>query len=379
MANEYVRKTWKGGATRTTLTTGIAAGTVSLLVADASTYPATGPFVISLDRGTATEEKVLIGSRAGNTLTVTTRGYDGTSAQSHSAGAYVEHVLDAYTIEQANTLATTMSAVGDLLYKSTAGVDNTGYARLAIGAANTVLRSNGTLPSWGQVLTADIASNAVTAPKVALMGDGQSMFGYAGANTVSSGFSSGTNANRPAGANGMLYGNTDSARLDAYSSSWWQVWLKPGTFAARPASATAGSRYFCTDTLQEFLYDGSAWVLTRQPQTTYTPTTSNVTGGTPTGTYTIIDKVLHLAVNMVAGTATGAGSITIGLPAGLSAAASPSLQVAVGQIGATPALASARIAGGGTTVSCFADVAGNNWGAGAALSTYRLFATIQLA
>lgn len=44
--------------------------------------------------------------------------------------------------------------VGDLLYGSAVNV----LARLSIGAANTVLRSTGTLPTWGQVvLTSDVS------------------------------------------------------------------------------------------------------------------------------------------------------------------------------------------------------------------------------
>jgi hypothetical protein len=48
--------------------------------------------VVALDYNTSTEELVLVTGVAGTTLTIT-RGYDGTAATSHSAGATVRHVI----------------------------------------------------------------------------------------------------------------------------------------------------------------------------------------------------------------------------------------------------------------------------------------------
>lgn len=53
-------------------------------VADATGYPSSGRFVAQLSRANSDEEKVLVASRSGTTFTVETRGYDGTSAQSHT-------------------------------------------------------------------------------------------------------------------------------------------------------------------------------------------------------------------------------------------------------------------------------------------------------
>lgn len=57
-------------------------GTFTVL--NASGYPSSGRFVVQLNRGLPDEEKVLISSRSGTTFTVETRGYDGTTAQSHT-------------------------------------------------------------------------------------------------------------------------------------------------------------------------------------------------------------------------------------------------------------------------------------------------------
>lgn len=53
-------------------------------VASDAGYPSSGAFTVQLDRGLASEEKILVSSRSGTTFTVGTRGYDGTTAQSHT-------------------------------------------------------------------------------------------------------------------------------------------------------------------------------------------------------------------------------------------------------------------------------------------------------
>jgi hypothetical protein len=97
-----------GGALRTTLSANIAANTTGMIdVVSGSTFPTGGtkPFVIALARGTATEEKLLINVRSGNTFDIAStngRGYDGTTASAHPAGTTVDHVLDAIFLQHVN-------------------------------------------------------------------------------------------------------------------------------------------------------------------------------------------------------------------------------------------------------------------------------------
>jgi hypothetical protein len=44
-----------------------------------------------------------------------------------------------------------------------------------------------------------------------------------------------------------------------------------GTLAARPASGTVGQHYEATDTLQEFRWNGTAWIVMSEPWTAWTP------------------------------------------------------------------------------------------------------------
>jgi hypothetical protein len=57
-------------------------------------FPTSYPYVVALDYGTASEELVLVTSTAGTTLNIT-RGFDGSNAQAHNAGAVVRHVITA--------------------------------------------------------------------------------------------------------------------------------------------------------------------------------------------------------------------------------------------------------------------------------------------
>ena len=99
-----LRREFSGSVLRTTLSANISNVSTSITVLDGSTYPTgVNPFVIVIDRGLSSEEKVLISSRSTNTLTVDTRGYDGTTAVAHTSGAFVDHVLDAAVVQDMNT------------------------------------------------------------------------------------------------------------------------------------------------------------------------------------------------------------------------------------------------------------------------------------
>lgn len=98
------RRSYAGAAAPTTLASPITTTSTTATLTTAVGYPdgSLGPFALVLDRGTATEEKVLVASRSGTSLTFAQRGYDGTLAQNHSAGATVEHISTAIDHDEAN-------------------------------------------------------------------------------------------------------------------------------------------------------------------------------------------------------------------------------------------------------------------------------------
>ena len=102
------RREYKGAATPTTITSGITNSATSLTLTDATNWP-TGSFSFVIDPGLAGEEKVLATSRTGTTVSITTRGYDNTTASSHIAGAIIYPVPTAIDFDEANahTVAST--------------------------------------------------------------------------------------------------------------------------------------------------------------------------------------------------------------------------------------------------------------------------------
>ena len=93
-----------GAAAATTIASGMTPtvpGTgQTFTVADDTGYPATGAFVVVIDRGQDAEEKILVSSRSGVTFTVGSRGYDGTTAGTHTIDqATCEHALDAVAVQ----------------------------------------------------------------------------------------------------------------------------------------------------------------------------------------------------------------------------------------------------------------------------------------
>lgn len=155
------RRTYAGAAVSTTIASGINSTDTSITIA-ASTGWAAGPFYVVVDPGTSSEEKVYISSRSGTTLTVGTRGVDGTTAKSHSSGAIIYPVHTAIDSDEANELTAKYTTRGDIVYQGAST-----FERLGVGAANYVLKTNGTDPSWGQVGTDGIADDAITAAKIA--------------------------------------------------------------------------------------------------------------------------------------------------------------------------------------------------------------------
>jgi len=141
------RKSFSGGTVDTTLSALIDSSQTTMTLVAGTTYPTTtnGPFVIAISRGSATEEKILVGTRAGNALSSCTRGYDGSTAQAHASGSTVSHVLDALTIDEANQIANVMTTNGDLMYRGASLP-----TRLAIPTTLTgqVLGYAGGVPAW---------------------------------------------------------------------------------------------------------------------------------------------------------------------------------------------------------------------------------------
>lgn len=181
------RKEFTGAASPLVLDADINTGATTFTTTGTTTGWPTGasdPFVVELDRGTdGTAEKVLIQTRSGNNFTVATRGYDGTTAQSHDAGVAVEHVIDALTIDEANAHVnddtrddhsqylnttrhdvTARHAIGTAIAAGTPGAIAIGDTA-SEGVANAVARSDHrhAAPSFGTSITAEAIGDTASA------------------------------------------------------------------------------------------------------------------------------------------------------------------------------------------------------------------------
>lgn len=141
----YTIKQYAGNAAPTTLAASIGPTDGSIQGMNLTNYPdgSVGPFVVTLNLGGATEEKVLCSARSGNTLTVAVsgRGYDGTTAASHTGGTggeSITHTISAVDMREANYAVTQtvglVQALGDLIVGS---APNT-FVRLPIGTTGQV-------------------------------------------------------------------------------------------------------------------------------------------------------------------------------------------------------------------------------------------------
>lgn len=166
MADEYIRKEFLGGAPARTLASSITNVATSLTLSSGTSWPTGTPakFVAVIDRGNANEEKVLITTRSGTSCTGVQRGYDGTTAAAHNAGATIEHCVDAYTLNQLSAMANAPTSQYDLVMR---GATANAWSRIGVGSNGQALIVSGGVPVFGQLPVAGIADGAVTTAKLA--------------------------------------------------------------------------------------------------------------------------------------------------------------------------------------------------------------------
>lgn len=130
------RRSYAGGAQQVELTGPISDVATQLPVTSLVGYPdgVAGPFAVIVDKGAATEEKILIATASGGLMNVQTRGYDGTTPRSHSQGATVRLVGTAIDFDEANQHV-----------NSATGVHGLAVNDAVVGVAKTQALANKTL------------------------------------------------------------------------------------------------------------------------------------------------------------------------------------------------------------------------------------------
>lgn len=157
------RRKYKGNATVATISAGLSAGSVSAVISAATGWPTSGPFYCVVSPGTSSEEKILVGSISGTTISSLTRGVDDTADQTHAAGCTIYPVFTSIDADEANELTASYTTRGDIIYQGAST-----FTRLGVGSSGYVLKSNGTDPSWGQISNNSIdAAAAIELSKLA--------------------------------------------------------------------------------------------------------------------------------------------------------------------------------------------------------------------
>lgn len=157
---------------QTTLTAGINSSVTSATVVSGSallggiTISAGEIFTVVIDPDTALEEIVDVTAVSTNTLTLI-RGIDGSTAQSHSAGAVVRHMAIGRDYREANTHIENTTTAHGLTLANVLETTDTNMITTAMLQANAVTTAKITDLN---VTTAKIADGAVTSAKIADLG-----------------------------------------------------------------------------------------------------------------------------------------------------------------------------------------------------------------
>jgi len=198
------RREYKGAAQPAVLTAVLGGSTtdVSIVCNDLTNWPdgvGGRPFFICINRGTASEEKILCSSRTGNVLTVfdngivNGRGADGTSITTHNLNSIVEHIFTATDADEANAHVnqTTGTAHGLVLANV---VTTTGTQTLTnktiTSSGNTLTVAQSSVTNLTNDLAAkfplNVSTNARTASYTLVLADAQKVIemGVATANTL---------------------------------------------------------------------------------------------------------------------------------------------------------------------------------------------------
>jgi hypothetical protein len=132
------RRYYSANAVDNTVLSGITSSVTTVTLASTPVgFPSQFPYTIAIDYDTSAEEVVLVTNAVGSVLTIT-RGYNGTSAQAHNAGAVVRHVIVAQDMTDfQDHIAATGSVHG--VSGALAAASDLAAATGAIASTNTAL------------------------------------------------------------------------------------------------------------------------------------------------------------------------------------------------------------------------------------------------
>lgn len=296
------RRDYAGNAVPTTLAGNINATDLTISIANATGWPsggAAGKFYVTINRDGSTEERVLIESRTGTTLTVDStsdRGVDDTSAASHGTGETIEHTFSSADADEANRHINDVAQDDHTQYLNNARHDIEGRHTFggalgtpvaasdigtgaSAGAGNNPAREDhvhqigagaiddSAMFAAGVVNAAAIATGAVGSDEIAADAVGASEIAAGAVGNAELAVDAVTQdkmANDSVGAAEIIAGAVGAAEVadgvltQAKMSAGYRL-----TFAGpnAPGSPSEGDQWYETDTDRVWIYNGSSWTL----------------------------------------------------------------------------------------------------------------------
>jgi hypothetical protein len=148
-----------------TLSVGINSSITTMTLNTVTTLPSLYPYTLVIDPDTAYEEIVTVSSLASGVLTII-RGQDGTSAQSHNAGAAVRHMITARDLQEPQDHIYDSSDIHGLATAGPAGAS--GGVVVGTTASQTLTNKTiaspvitGTISGTGVVTSANIVDGTI--------------------------------------------------------------------------------------------------------------------------------------------------------------------------------------------------------------------------
>ena len=142
-----------------TLSTGINNSVTSITLNSVTTLPSSYPYTLVLDPDTASEEILTVTATAGGNVLTVTRGQDGTSAQTHDAGAVIKHMITARDLQEPQNHIAASSAIHGVTGSVVGTTDTQTLTNKSINLTNNTL--SGTIAQFNTALSdADFATAA---------------------------------------------------------------------------------------------------------------------------------------------------------------------------------------------------------------------------
>lgn len=250
------RRQFAGGAVRTT-TSGVIAssggGTVTITSSTGWPDGSVGKFAVIVDPGLSSEEKILVDSRSGSTLTFSSggRAYDGSTATGHSSGAAIWVCLTAVDLDEANDHINKTSAAhaGSAISFSPTGTVAATDVQAAIAEAASEADSRlSTIEANSWVTSPRIAASAVTTAKIAADAVTPTKINIYYADSTAR---AADNASPSAGDLSYIDSNDNNEGVQVYNgTAWRKPWNLPWGYqstATLTSSSTTGIGSTVTD------------------------------------------------------------------------------------------------------------------------------------